>query len=87
MNGLSDDGARLVGRALVENDTLQELNISGNRIGIGGAWHVANALEKNNTLHTLRVRNSEIRESSSLSVICFSGRSCLDGSSMHQPII
>ena len=71
MNGLSDDGARLVGRALVENDTLQELNISGNRIGIDGAWYIANALEKNNTLHTLRVRNSEICESSSLSVICF----------------
>jgi len=55
MNGLSDEGARLVGEALATNENLQELNISGNRISIEGANHIARALEKNTTLLTLRV--------------------------------
>jgi len=56
MNGLSDDGARLIGDALKANQCLVDLNISSNRISIEGALDIARGIQANETLQTLRVR-------------------------------
>ena len=56
MNGLADDGAKLIGQALKANQCLVDLNISSNRITTEGAIEIARGIEVNETLQTLRVR-------------------------------
>ena len=56
MNGLADDGAKLIGEALKFNQCLVDLNISSNRITAEGASDIARGIEVNESLQTLRVR-------------------------------
>jgi limonene-1,2-epoxide hydrolase len=56
MNGLSNQGAILVGHMLSNNETLIELDISNNRIEKDGADVFASKLELNRRLKKLWVR-------------------------------
>jgi hypothetical protein len=56
MNGLSNQGAILIGNMLSHNETLIELDISNNRIEKDGADIFASKLELNRTLKKLWVR-------------------------------
>ncbi len=59
MNGLADQGAILIGKALGANQTLEELNLTANRIHDLGVLGIAKGLERNDTLHTLQVHVHE----------------------------
>ena len=56
MAGLGRDGAEAISKALKENRSLLELDISLNRIGLEGARDVAKGMKENDTLRVLRVR-------------------------------
>ena len=51
--GIAVKGARSLGRALSVNSSLEELYISGTRIGDDGLAHIATALRTNNTLKSI----------------------------------
>ena len=55
MAGLGIDGAEVISKALKENRTLLELDISLNRIGLEGARDIAKGMKENDTLKILRV--------------------------------
>ena len=55
MAGLGRDGAEAISKALKENRTLLELDISLNRIGLEGAKNIAKGMKENDTLQVLRV--------------------------------
>ena len=56
MAGLGQEGAEAMSRALRENRTLLELDISLNRINMEGAQAIAKGLKDNDTLKVLKVR-------------------------------
>lgn len=56
MNGFDDKEAASFGEALVENNTLEELDLSYNRINVGGCHGLGRGLAKNQGLRTLMVR-------------------------------
>ena len=49
----SDEGVESLARALAVNKSLQELDISYNKIGDNGIAHIATALQKNTTLESV----------------------------------
>ena len=55
MAGLGRDGAEAISKALKENRTLLELDISLNRIGLEGAKNIAKGMKENDTLQVLTV--------------------------------
>ena len=55
-NGLGADGGAAIGDAIGVNETLQEIDISGNRIDAHAAMSIAKGLRKNEDLLILRVR-------------------------------
>ena len=55
MNGLANNGAKVLAKALKTNYTLAELDISNNRIGLEGCALIAKAMKKNDALEVLRV--------------------------------
>ena len=55
MNGLAEDGAIAIGHALLHNQSLEELDISNNRINDNGAEALAKGLKGNETLKLLKV--------------------------------
>ena len=57
MAGLGRDGAEAISKALKENRTLLELDISLNRIGLEGAKNIAKGMKENDNLQVLRVRS------------------------------
>lgn len=62
MNGLGLEGAVAMGKALKNNRTLLQLDLSFNRIPEAGAGHIAVGLQTNDTLQGLKVsgRNSSM---------------------------
>ena len=62
-NGLGVEGARAIGKALVENTTLKYLDLSCTRLTEGGAALLATGLERNQGLSSLIV-------SSTFSIFC-----------------
>lgn len=59
MNGLSNQGAILMGNMLANNNTLMELNLSNNRIEKDGADVFASKFEINRRLRKLWVRECQ----------------------------
>ena len=57
MNGFGQDGTEALGKALKNNRTLMELDISHNRVSENGATSMANGIQQNDTLQVLRVRH------------------------------
>lgn len=55
MNGMGNEGAKVMGHALAHNQCLLELNMSSNRITKDGAYHMSRGLMVNDVLETLRV--------------------------------
>jgi len=55
MAGLGQDGAEAMGRALKENRTLIELDISLNRINLEGALALSKGIKENDNLKILKV--------------------------------
>jgi hypothetical protein len=55
MAGLGKEGAEAISRALRENRTLLELDISLNRINMEGAIALAKGVKENDTLTVLKV--------------------------------
>ena len=55
MAGLGREGAEAISKALKENRSLLELDISLNRIGLEGAKDLAKGMRENDTLRILRV--------------------------------
>ena len=60
MNGLGQEGALAIGKALKNNRTLIQLDLSYNRITETGAGHVALGLQTNDTLQGLKVKNIQV---------------------------
>lgn len=58
MNGFAQDGSEAMGKALKNNRTLLELDLSHNRIPEAGAVAISQGLQHNDTLKVLRVRES-----------------------------
>ena len=54
-NGFSWDGAEALGKALVENNTLTELNVSNNRLADKGIYKLIKGLTLNESLQVLKV--------------------------------
>ena len=54
-NGVNNDGAACLSKALVQNRTLEELNLNGNRVGLVGTTNIFKSLCTNDCLRTLRV--------------------------------
>lgn len=59
-NGFGPEGGAAVAEIISQNDQLQELDISGNRLDINCAGQIAKALRSNETLRTLKVSKSTI---------------------------
>jgi Ran GTPase-activating protein (RanGAP) involved in mRNA processing and transport len=59
-NGLGDRGAGAIGGALRENEALQFLDISSNRIELEGARSVADGLRENKTLRSLQLNSNPV---------------------------
>ena len=57
-NGFEDEGASAIGKGLVQNGVLQDLDICCNRISPQGFLDLLKGLGKNDTLETLRVRSA-----------------------------
>lgn len=55
MAGLGQEGAEAMAKALKENRTLLELDISLNRINLEGAQALARGIKENDTLKVLKV--------------------------------
>ena len=55
MNGLAEDGGIAMGHALIHNQSLEELDISNNRINDNGIEAIAKGLKLNETLKILKV--------------------------------
>lgn len=55
MNGFAQDGSEAMGKALKNNRTLLELDLSHNRIPEAGAVAISQGLQHNDTLKVLRV--------------------------------
>ena len=66
-NGVNNDGAACLSKALVQNRTLEELNLNGNRVGLVGTTNIFKSLCTNDCLCTLRV--SEMRFTTRLVVV------------------
>ena len=56
-NGVNNDGARRLSEALVQNRTLEELTLNGNRVGLNGIISLFKALNTNDCLRCMRVCN------------------------------
>ena len=54
-NGFGNDGVKALGGVLAENTSLQELDISCNRINMDGLGHLLKGLSSNEGLKVLRV--------------------------------
>ena len=52
---MNNKGAECIAKALVQNRTLEELNLNGNRVGLAGLIHIFKALGTNDCLRILRV--------------------------------
>lgn len=57
MNGMGLDGSCEMGKALKQNRSLLELDISYNRLPQEGITCIASGLQANDTLRTLKVGN------------------------------
>lgn len=55
MNGFGLDGARAMGHALKHNQSLEDLDLSANRIPSEGAVEIAKGLKVNEILQIIRV--------------------------------
>ncbi|XP_053550169.1 NLR family CARD domain-containing protein 3 [Bombina bombina] len=60
-NRLSNRGAKVLGRALMVNQSLSVLDLHGNSIGPSGARALADALQNNQVLLSLNLQNNEIK--------------------------
>eukprot|EP01068_Selenidium_serpulae_P019419 Selendium_serpulae@DN6596_c0_g1_i1.p3 len=60
--------AKAVGAALVTNQALRSLNLSGNKIGTDGATAIAEALTANEPLMDLNVSGNEFGDAGALAV-------------------
>lgn len=58
MNGFGLEGAEAIGKALKNNRTLFELDISHNRVPLEGAIAIAHGLQTNDILKKLKVRDA-----------------------------
>ena len=58
MNGLAEVGAIAIGHALQHNQSLENLDISNNRINDNGVEALAKGLKTNETLKILNVRKN-----------------------------
>ena len=54
-NGFSEKGSRAMGEALAKNKCLQELDLSSNRISMDATAFLVKGLQKNETLHIIKV--------------------------------
>lgn len=54
-NGLGQDGAKAFFKTIKENEVLEELDLSNNRIATEGAVYIAKALMTNQTLKVIKV--------------------------------
>ena len=54
-NGFGEEGGRAIADALAQQESLTELDISGNRISGDAAFLIAKALKTNEELRTLKV--------------------------------
>ena len=54
-NGLANDGAKALGRALRYNSSLLELDVTCNRVNMEGAVALADGLRSNSALRWLKV--------------------------------
>lgn len=59
-NGLSQEGAKAFFKTIKENEVLEELDISNNRIATEGAVYIAKALMTNQTLRVIKVNNNSL---------------------------
>lgn len=57
-NGLSQEGAKAFFKTIKENEVLEELDLSNNRIATEGVVYIAKALMTNQTLRILKVKAS-----------------------------
>ena len=57
---LDEFGAALLASALKKNSALQQLDLSGNSVGVEGAASLASALETNATLQQLDLRFNQV---------------------------
>ena len=58
MNGFGFEGARAIGHALKHNQSLEELDLSANRITSPGAIEIAKGLKVNDVLKVIKVNTS-----------------------------
>lgn len=58
MAGLGQEGSEAMAKALKENRTLVELDISMNRINVEGAQALGRGVKENDTLKVLKVKCS-----------------------------
>lgn len=59
MNGFGPEGGGSLADCIKSNGTLQELNVSGNRLNTPNAFAIAQALAVNTTLQVLKVKSSD----------------------------
>ena len=57
-NGVDSEAAELLGKALVHNRKLEDLNLNSNRVGFNGIAALFKYVGKNENLRTLRVRTN-----------------------------
>jgi Ran GTPase-activating protein (RanGAP) involved in mRNA processing and transport len=55
MNGFGPTAGQFLGDCIKQNSTLEELNVSTNRLNTTNAFAIAQALSTNDTLHVLKV--------------------------------
>jgi Ran GTPase-activating protein (RanGAP) involved in mRNA processing and transport len=75
-NGLGDAGAAAMGGSIRENQVLQFLDVSSNRIELEGARSIADGLHENQTLRSLQLNGNPIGDKGVVLVIEAVGVQC-----------
>jgi Ran GTPase-activating protein (RanGAP) involved in mRNA processing and transport len=70
-NGVDNDGAELLGKALANNRKLTEINLTSNRVGSIGVTTLFKYIAKNETLKVIRVRKLKLVSFLDLQLNCF----------------
>ena len=66
---MGDRGAEHIGGALRENQILQFLDVSSNRIGFNGSCAIADGLRENQTLRSLQLNGNPITDKGVVTII------------------